>query len=62
MNEKFMMEIFLPLRAEIEPSNDYWVHMFDKKKMSKIADKRSKLLHFGKLCSELFTPILLTNI
>ena len=62
LDEKFMMEVFLPLHSEIEPFNDYWVHMFDKKQMSRVADKSSKVLHFGKLRSELFTPTLPTNI
>ena len=31
LDKKFMMEIFLSLRTEIEPFHDYWVHIFDKK-------------------------------
>ena len=55
------MDIFQDLRDELQPFHEYWLDMFDKKRMSLVADLTAKFTHFGKLCSELFSPTIKTN-
>ena len=56
-----MIDIFKPFRDELKPFKEYWVHIFDKKRMSLVADTNSKVVHFSKLGCELFPPAIITN-
>ena len=58
LNEMFMVNIFKELRDKLQPFNEYWLHMFDKKIMSLVVDLSSKVVHFGKPRSELFLLLL----
>ena len=53
-----MVDILKEFCDELQPFHEYWVHIFDKKIMSLVADLSSKIVHFGKLRSEL-SPLLL---
>ena len=45
----------------IPPFKEYWVHIFEHKKMQRISDSGSKSVPFAMLQDELFSPSNLTN-
>ena len=56
-----MLDRFKDLRDELKLFYEYWLHIFDKKRISLVADLNSKVVHFGKLRNELFSPDIETN-
>ena len=62
LDKIFMFGIFKELREELKPFQEYWLHMFDNKRMAVIDDSSTKVTHFSIVCNELFEPTTQTNI
>ena len=61
INEDFMMSIFQELYDKLPPFAEYFKHMYENKKTTIVADKKTKVVHFTKIRSELFSPVSITN-
>ena len=58
VDENFMMGFFSEYMEELPPMREYWDIMYQKKQMRVVACKSgTKVVHFSRLCKNLFCPI-----
>jgi hypothetical protein len=64
-DDSFMMNIFEEYLEELQPFKEYWILMFEKKRMSVVvwsSKDGSKVVHMARLRAELFSPTNPTNV
>ena len=61
LKRDLIMGIFKGFQEELPLFKEYWVHIFDHKKMQRIAESGSKSVPFSMIQDELLSPSNLTN-